>query len=465
MKKYNALSSPKGKAAIIAFNLVESSYCSPLLEMAKNREKAKHNVKKARIFVSKHDFKNAKEYYKKAAELFGRDKNKDKQSWVLAGAAYMSILMRDIEGGLELFEQAARLGYSDLEVIKRISKEKYKGKALCNTKPYRNIYSIVDRNAYPIGIIDWDSSSLDYWKWMGFPDYKNLRELKKHIPAYGRFNEIEKFRKFLSWVHNQFAHDPENQPKNSNPLTILKEAKSKKMFTCKEYAVLLTACLLANGHPARLIALLKEDYQYGKGKGHWVTEVWSDCKEKWILLDPQNNCYWKFGNEILNAYEIRNFVAENQIAKLNPISTKYSGKEMKKWLEYFKVLWIYRNQDFFNERNYLKDIEEISTYPHLLFQNTPRKAFKHHTMKDYLYPKMNQVSFEVEMINDGINFHLSNSLPFFKQYEYNYNNSRWVKCNEKNKHCIKKGMNKFCFRAVDIFSGVSKPITATIEKR
>jgi hypothetical protein len=434
-------------------------------DLEKHSEEARILVRKARVNATKQDFKNAKDYFKRAADTYLLCKNKEKRNWALAAAGYMSILTREIDEALELFREAAELGYSDLEKVRAISQVRHRGKKLENEKSYREIYSIINRNANPFVISNWNNSTIDYWKWMIFPSKEKLVKLKKHVPGYSKFDDVRKFMKYLNWVNNRFAHDPENRASANNPLVILKESKSKKMFTCIEYAILLTSCLLANGYPARVIAVLKPDYQYGTGKGHWLTEVWSNLLQKWILLDPQNNCFWRYKEKILNAYEIRSLVIKRKTNKLEAVSDMKPKNELKTWLDFYSVIWIYRNQEFFNKWDCHHQIEEISQTPHLLFQNSPRKMFKHHDTKDYLYPKMNQTCFEMNIEKGFVNFRLSNSLVYFNNYEYAFDGKRWKKCEKKIRFRLNEGRNTYFFRARNMCNRYSKLVNLAITKK
>ncbi|MBU1356057.1 MAG: transglutaminase-like domain-containing protein [Candidatus Edwardsbacteria bacterium] len=429
-----------------------------------NNNNIERLIKEGRIYASKNDFNGAKNKFSQVAELFALAKDSKKQNWALAAAAYMSILNKDIAEGLSLFNKAAKLGYTDLEKLDDLSNLKYKGRGLKELNTFQHIYKLVYNNASTIGIVKYQSQNIEPWQWMKYCDTRNLVRLKKKLPHFKSTKEFDFFKECLAWVNKCFAHDAVNKPSNSNPITILKEADDKRGFTCQEFSILLAAVMQAQGYPARVIAILKNNYGYGTGKGHWVIEVWSDDFDKWILLDPQNNCYWMAGKEVLNASEIREYVLKGKTQQVNPYINGRKAVSLKSWLEYFSVVWIYNNQNFFANWDTLGETEETSDRPHLLFQDKPRGYFKHHQGMDYLYPSMNKISYKLKYHNKKLSFVLSNSCPFFKKYEISRNNGPWSECKSEFVGHLTKGSNIFTFRVRDIFNRKTKNVVLAINK-
>jgi hypothetical protein len=421
-------------------------------------------IKEGRIFAGHNDYNNAKLKFLNASNIYKLLKDKGRQNWALAAAAYMAITNKDIEEGLILFNKAAKLGYTDLDKLNDLSKLNYKGKRLKELSSFQQIYKRVCNNANSEEIVKFQSQNIEPWQWAKYCDKKDLTRLKNKLPKFKSNNEFEFFKECLAWVNKCFVHDAVNKPSNPNPLTILKEADNKKGFTCQEFSILLAAVMQTHGYPARVIAILKNNYGYGTGKGHWVTEVWSDDYDKWILLDPQNNCYWMAGKEVLNASEIREYVLIGKTQPIQPYVNDRKAVTLKSWLEYFKVIWIYNNQNYFAHWDPLGETEEISERPHILFQDKPRGYFKQHQRMDYLYPSMNKINYKLKHHKDKLSIVLSNSCPFFKKYEISCNNGPWSDCKSELVRHLTKGSNIFNFRVRDIFNRKTKNVVLAINK-
>ncbi|HAD82181.1 MAG: hypothetical protein A2509_00765 [Candidatus Edwardsbacteria bacterium RIFOXYD12_FULL_50_11] len=421
-------------------------------------------IKEGRIFAGHSDYNNAKLKFLNASNIYKLLKDKGRQNWTLAAAAYMAIINKDIEEGLLIFNKAAKLGYTDLDKLNDLSKLKYKGKRLKELSSFQQIYKRVCNNASSVEIVKFQSQNIEPWQWAKYCDKKDLIRLKNKLPKFKSNKEFDFFKECLAWVNKRFVHDAVNKPSNSNPLTILKEADNKKGFTCQEFSILLASVLQTHGYPARVVVILKNNYSYGTGKGHWVTEIWSNDLNKWILLDPQNNCYWMAGKEVLNASEIREYVLKGKTQQMEPYVNGRKAGSLMNWLEYFKVIWIYNNQNYFNNWDTLGETEEISEQPHLLFQDKQRGYFKQHRGMDHLYPNMNKISYKLKYHNKKLSFVLSNSCPFFKKYEISCNNGPWSECKTEFVKQLTKGNNVFNFRVRDIFNRKLNNVVLAINK-
>lgn len=433
--------------------------------MTEEHKAAKLCFRRARLLVTEGNIQAARALFLEAASLYSISQDRENCAYAQAAAGYMSVLCGDIQDGLELLTEAAQAGYSDLEKVDQLAETPWRNKKLRDTEEFKELRALVDRNAHPLKVIRWDSDALDASKWMNFSSPVSLEALRLELPEPPSADEMRRLIYWLEWAHQLFPHDPSNSPTDSNPLTILRQASHDTGFTCREYAILLASVLQANAQPARVLALMKENYHYGYGKGHWATEVWSDSLQKWILLDPQNNCHWKHEGKTLNAHEIREHVLAGNDAKLIAMTASSVRNDMSAWLEHFRAIWIYRNQDFFSHWDYLGEVEEISENPHLLFQGKHRGLFGRHTTEDYLYPKMNQVCFEAKLIDNRIRIILSDSVMLFDQYECRQNDGQWEVCDRDITRSLAFGENRFCFRARNRLGGPCGAAEVVIERQ
>jgi hypothetical protein len=70
-------------------------------------------------------------------------------------------------------------------------------------------------------------------------------------------------------------------------------------FICDAYAATYVSACVSVGLTARMFHL-GDVY----GKGHYVTEVWSDDYAKWVLMDPLYNCHFTLHGLPLSALEL-----------------------------------------------------------------------------------------------------------------------------------------------------------------
>lgn len=96
-----------------------------------------------------------------------------------------------------------------------------------------------------------------------------------------------------------------NEPKRSDPISILVEAFQGQAFRCVEYATVLNGCLNALGIYARVLSLKTQDCETREyGAGHVVVEAYIPKLEKWIMADPQFNVMAYDDKGPLNAVEL-----------------------------------------------------------------------------------------------------------------------------------------------------------------
>ncbi|WP_207497156.1 transglutaminase-like domain-containing protein [Aridibaculum aurantiacum] len=124
--------------------------------------------------------------------------------------------------------------------------------------------------------------------------------------------ETEKALALLHWVHSQWKHDGDNEPKKSDALSILAEVKEGKNFRCVEYGIVGTAAMNAMGMPARVLALKTKDVETTEyGAGHVLMEVFLKEHNKWVLMDGQFDVMPVLNNVPLNAVEFQHAIENN----------------------------------------------------------------------------------------------------------------------------------------------------------
>ncbi|HEY0356101.1 MAG TPA: transglutaminase-like domain-containing protein [Flavisolibacter sp.] len=175
-------------------------------------------------------------------------------------------------------------------------------------------------------------------------EYLDLLRVKypfQHLIMDAR-SDSEKAFKILNWVHKQWKHDGNNEPKKNDAISILDEAREGKNFRCVEYGIVATACLNAVGLKARVLGLMTKDVETTQsGAGHVLLEVYLNDLKKWVLLDGQWDAVPLLNNIPLNAVEFQKAIVENYddliIRSSSGISKRHYVDWIYPYLYYFTI--------------------------------------------------------------------------------------------------------------------------------
>lgn len=216
-------------------------------------------------------------------------------------------------------------------------------------------------------------------------EYLNLLRSKYPIDSLIKDSktDTERAKSILHWVHKQWRHDGNNEPRKRDAISILEEVKEGKNFRCVEYAVVASACLNAIGLKTRTLGLMTEDVETRKsGAGHVVSEVFLNDLNKWVFIDPQWDVIPSINDTPLNAVELQQAISSN-FDELEIQSSKISKKRYADWI--FPYLY-YFNFSFDNregvnvERNTIEGKYQLMLVP--VGANNPR-IFQRNNKIDY----------------------------------------------------------------------------------
>jgi|GEM_PF-851794 len=125
-------------------------------------------------------------------------------------------------------------------------------------------------------------------------------------------NDFQRVRAVTGWVHSRWEHHGSNQPAQSDPIFILREAAKGQRYRCVEYAIVLSGCLQALGIESRTLNLKTRDCETRPtGAGHVVTEAYLPDLGKWVFADGQSNAVPVLDGTPLNAVEFQQALARN----------------------------------------------------------------------------------------------------------------------------------------------------------
>lgn len=198
-------------------------------------------------------------------------------------------------------------------------------------------------------VLQFDSNSKDKALQFMYETNKGNKYLARLIENYrvdtlvqNEKSDIGKMMNILHWVNRQWKHNGSNQPKKSDAISILEEAKEGKNFRCVEYGIVATACLNAIGLQARTLALKTKDVETRpSGAGHVLLEVYLNDIGKWVLLDGQWDAIPFLNDVPLNAVEFQKAITGNYEALEIRSSSELSKRNYVEWiypyLYYFSV--------------------------------------------------------------------------------------------------------------------------------
>lgn len=113
--------------------------------------------------------------------------------------------------------------------------------------------------------------------------------------------QFDRILRVKDWVNAQWPDGTPNPYPPWNALTILDWIRSGRTGGfCGQYSQVLLQSLAALGFTARYVEIGVADNPYA----HYVTDVWSNDYDKWVLMDADFNVYFERDDVPLSALEI-----------------------------------------------------------------------------------------------------------------------------------------------------------------
>jgi hypothetical protein len=148
-----------------------------------------------------------------------------------------------------------------------------------------------------------------------------LEELKRreHLESIvaGAQSEFSTFLLLRDWVSSQWpAGYPDPYPPWDAIVVLDWIREGITGGFCAQYAQLLLQSLAALGYQARYIEIGSADNPYA----HFLTEVWSNEFNKWVVLDPDFNVHFERNRIPLSALEIHDALLESGLGDVTVVS-------------------------------------------------------------------------------------------------------------------------------------------------
>jgi hypothetical protein len=74
---------------------------------------------------------------------------------------------------------------------------------------------------------------------------------------------------------------------DDRPLAVARPVERRLVGNCRDFSVMLTAMLRAQGIAARARCGFGMYFNPGHGEDHWVVEYWRASEQRWMMVDPQ----------------------------------------------------------------------------------------------------------------------------------------------------------------------------------
>ena len=389
-------------------------------------------------------------HWSKSARLYGQaaehPETENFRSTLYYNAACSWSLAAEADSAFACIHRALKAGYDDLDWLQVDSDFDY----IRKEEPQRYARLIDDApeiirsvriGKTPMAVIEYDNFTgwadigLYHWDSYDNPAFDTLRQVYNLERIAGdEPSEFTRMKNILQWVHTRWEHVGDNQCPDANALKLLRLANEGERFRCVEYSVLLANCLTALGYPARVIGLQMHPVAYGTGRGHVVTEVWSNEFQKWILLDGQNNNWWTDGvRPILSAEECRELYLDTADTSLRMVGQSLDRNYenlTRNWERYFHHIVYNTDEVYFGESPGGIRFEYLAgdIQPELYFQGFARNL-QYISDSGFVYPSLNQTSITLThpaQPGDSLHVTLSHSMPFFDHFLVRIDEGEWL---------------------------------------
>ena len=290
----------------------------------------------------------------------------------------------------------------------------------------------------------------------------------------GETDEWNRIRLLRNWVHSIFNFEGRTPPPvRLETFAILDASLKGAAFHCTHTSIVLPAVLNSYGYISRRLGC-----GYGlknKGDFHGVNEVWVNKFSKWVLVDAEFDWHFEKDGIPLSALEIRNEVwkdgAKSVVRRFSPenkpITNQYPHEYIGTNAETYRwCSWETDTNRFtafpapvsttvilYEDDIYRNNIWYRGGKPNWIY-NTPYLITT--TESDWIEWTPNAISSKVQLNDDSAKVFLTSFTPNFRSFQVSRGCGPWVDCEESVGLPLKKELNRFTFRTINLF-GVAGP--------
>jgi len=318
-----------------------------------------------------------------------------------------------------------------------------------------------------------------------FPAYENYYSprVKKLRDRYsldqvvaGECDEWKRILLLRHWIRANIDIENVNPTKTrGDTFGILDAALKGGGFHCTHFSIVQHAVYNSFGYVTRRLGSGPGLKSKGKGGHHGINEVWVNKFCKWVLIDGKYDLHYEKDGIPLSALEIRDEVWKDDARSV----VRCFGPDCKRTTELYKdESWgphpeAYRWVSWETSTNrftsfpapgssclvmYADDIYKNNTWfrsskPHWAY-NTPSLIAT--PVRDWIYWTPNVITSKVTLKSDSVSVRLTSFTPNLRSYQAKRGSAAWVDCDESVEFPLKKELNDFAFRTINLF-GVTGP--------
>lgn len=151
----------------------------------------------------------------------------------------------------------------------------------------------------------------------------------------GSQNNLESVLRLTDDVHRRLDGRTTRKDFDLNAAEVLVWLDSGRAVPVRHHATLLTALVQASGLPARTVFLMTNDAPHvNSAAGHYITEVWFEELNKWMMADAQFNVVPMVGEFVLSAVDLQSAIINNRPYAFFNAKGKVSNAERVAYLRF-----------------------------------------------------------------------------------------------------------------------------------
>ena len=288
----------------------------------------------------------------------------------------------------------------------------------------------------------------------------------------GERDEWKRILLLRHWIHSHIRINNDNPtPVRLDAFAILDAALKGGEFHCTHFSIVQPAVLNSYGYVTRRLGVgpgTKEN-----GVHHGVNEVWVNRFCKWVLIDAKYDLHFEKGGVPLSALEVRDEVWADgaksvqrrfgldgngphdkfQDMEVNPETYRWCSWETStNWFTHTpsarsSTLIMYDDENF-RANTWYRDGKPHWAYKTPYLISTRNRSWIEWT------PGV--ISSSVTVRGDHASVTLRSFTPNIRSYQVKVDDAEWTDCEEQVELPLRKDLNRFTFRTVNLF-GVAGP--------
>jgi hypothetical protein len=288
----------------------------------------------------------------------------------------------------------------------------------------------------------------------------------------GESDEWKRILLLRHWIHANIRIDNDNPaPARLDAFSILDAALKGGGFHCTHFSIVQHAVLNSYGYVTRRLGCGPGTKE--RGGHHGVNEVWVNRLGKWVLIDAKYDLHFEKDGAPLSGLEIRDEVwadGAKSVQRRFGLDGKDAGDKFKdsevnaetyRWCSWeTSTNWFTHTPAARSSTLVMLDDENFrgNTWyrdgkPHWAYKTPYLIATRNRSWIEWT---PNVISSSVKVAGDKAAVNLASFTPNIRAYQVKAADGDWADCDEQVELPLRKELNRFTFRAVNLF-GVEGP--------